>query len=568
MMDNQNITIEEYIRLEEEKAQKRRKVFNCDTTKYGKIWYDEDVHDLRSVETEFPAIVFKDNLTSNETLFCEPMVSSLNNNEIDFRISIDQSDDEEYTVVFDKNSFSYKIIYANDLTTDSENDIEKVNVPSFPSPKPKPQHIDEFDLKEEASLFEYDEVEQNVLYFNNLFPFKIIYPNDLKSGKDNDDNEIDIIQLRVEIFVSHAWKRLFKIREPLVQEFILEFFSTCRIDTLGLHTTKEMAEDGFGAYWLGSERVIPDIGDLRGYWIEISSDREFFRSSPFYTYIKDPLPLIDMGELVKLNIYMEVRDDWAWIAQGAERQPVVTAAAPGDAEDAPDVDEDAQTVSAPIHAPPPSPPAAGRTMPQRLGRLEEEIQGLRQDVRSLWGRVERSMTDQGRFFTWMVSCMTQLMKASGRPHCKEIDDVGEVSTIWKSRSVGVLKSQDGCSTHILAHKLNLENLPSKISGEFLILILLIPVFNSSRLLRYAKSKPNGKLIYNSIMNGSYVRRMIPEPGDPYHEVAVAETFHEQTDDELTEKEVKQIEADDQSIQIILMGLPEDIYAAIDSCETA
>nr|GEX24690.1 hypothetical protein [Tanacetum cinerariifolium] len=33
---------------------------------------------------------------------------------------------------------------------------------------------------------------------------------------------------------------------------------------------------------------------------------------------------------------------------------------------------------------------------------------------------------------------------------------------------------------------------------------------SSRLLRYAKSKPNGNLIYNSIMNGPYVRRMIPE----------------------------------------------------------
>ncbi|GJZ27601.1 hypothetical protein Tco_0572248 [Tanacetum coccineum] len=31
---------------------------------------------------------------------------------------------------------------------------------------------------------------------------------------------------------------------------------------------------------------------------------------------------------------------------------------------------------------------------------------------------------------------------------------------------------------------------------------------SSRLLRYAKSRPNGKLIYKSIMNGPYVRRMI------------------------------------------------------------
>ncbi|GJW06575.1 hypothetical protein Tco_1568998 [Tanacetum coccineum] len=52
------------------------------------------------------------------------------------------------------------------------------------------------------------------------------------------------------------------------------------------------------------------------------------------------------------------------------------------------------------------------------------------------------------------------------------------------------------------------------------------------------------------------------------EVLIAETFHEQTDDELTNNEVKQIEADDQAIQTILMGLPEDIYAAVDSCETA
>ncbi|GJZ82950.1 hypothetical protein Tco_0648123 [Tanacetum coccineum] len=192
-----------------------------------------DIQDLRSVEIKFPAIVFNDNLTSNETLFCEPTVSSLNDKEIDFRISFDESNDEDYTVIFDKNSFSYKIIYANDLKTDSETDNEKVNMPSFPSPEPtvsclndldffkdfenelptivyndsltsksdfltkptlSPRHIDEFDLNDETSLSEYDEVEQNVLYFNDLFPFNIIYPDDLKSDKDNDDNEIDMIQ--------------------------------------------------------------------------------------------------------------------------------------------------------------------------------------------------------------------------------------------------------------------------------------------------------------------------------------------------------------------------------------
>nr|GEY17192.1 hypothetical protein [Tanacetum cinerariifolium] len=55
---------------------------------------------------------------------------------------------------------------------------------------------------------------------------------------------------------------------------------------------------------------------------------------------------------------------------------------------------------------------------------------------------------------------------------------------------------------------------------------------SSRLIRYAKSRPNGKLIHNSILNGPY------------------------------------IEADDQAIQTILLGLPKDIYAAVESCETA
>ncbi|GJW40253.1 hypothetical protein Tco_0066098 [Tanacetum coccineum] len=51
---------------------------------------------------------------------------------------------------------------------------------------------------------------------------------------------------------------------------------------------------------------------------------------------------------------------------------------------------------------------------------------------------------------------------------------------------------------------------------------------SSHLLRYAKRKPNGKLL---------------------------------TDDGLTTEEAKQVEADDQAIQTILMGLLEEIYAA-------
>ncbi|GJY91137.1 hypothetical protein Tco_0506333 [Tanacetum coccineum] len=135
-MDDPNITMEEYIRLEEEKARRHGKVYNWETATYGKIWYDKDVHDHRSFETEFPAIVLNDALTSEETLSCGPMVSPLNDNAIDFRISFDESDDEDYSIIYDENSFSYKIIYVNNLKMDSEND-NKVNMPSFLSPEPE-----------------------------------------------------------------------------------------------------------------------------------------------------------------------------------------------------------------------------------------------------------------------------------------------------------------------------------------------------------------------------------------------------------------------------------------------
>ncbi|GKF13660.1 hypothetical protein Tco_0055122, partial [Tanacetum coccineum] len=50
-----------------------------------------------------------------------------------------------------------------------------------------------------------------------------------------------------------------------------------------------MAEAGFGANWAGSDRSIPDKGDLRDYWLEISSDRDFLGPAPFYVLIRDPV---------------------------------------------------------------------------------------------------------------------------------------------------------------------------------------------------------------------------------------------------------------------------------------
>nr|GEU28963.1 hypothetical protein [Tanacetum cinerariifolium] len=64
---------------------------------------------------------------------------------------------------------------------------------------------------------------------------------------------------------------------------------------------------------------------------------------------------------------------------------------------------------------------------------------------------------------------------------------------------------------------------------------------SSRNIRYARSKPNG---------------------EPDLHVPVPESFHEQTDEELTENDIKRMDADDQAIQIILLGLPEDRHVTI------
>nr|GEX90669.1 hypothetical protein [Tanacetum cinerariifolium] len=94
------------------------------------VSYSNDIDFFKHFEKEFPAIVYNDVITSKSDFLTEPTIS--------------------------------------------------------------PQHIDESNLKEETSFSECDEEEQNVLYFNDLFPFNVIYPNDLKSNKDNDDDKVDV----------------------------------------------------------------------------------------------------------------------------------------------------------------------------------------------------------------------------------------------------------------------------------------------------------------------------------------------------------------------------------------
>ncbi|GKE16422.1 hypothetical protein Tco_1423999 [Tanacetum coccineum] len=192
-MDDPNITMKEYIRLEEEKARRRGKMYKWETAMYGKIWYDEDIHDLRSVEIEFSAIVFNEELTPEKALSCEPTISSLNNNKIDLEYRLTNPtmkitryfDDLDFLKDF-KTGFS-AIVYNDALTSKSDSLTEPVEIS---------HRIDEFDLKTKTSLSACDEEEQNVLYFNDLFPFNVIYPDDSKSDKDNDDDKSILKSLR------------------------------------------------------------------------------------------------------------------------------------------------------------------------------------------------------------------------------------------------------------------------------------------------------------------------------------------------------------------------------------
>ncbi|GKD05728.1 hypothetical protein Tco_1180702, partial [Tanacetum coccineum] len=70
---------------------------------------------------------------------------------------------------------------------------------------------------------------------------------------------------------------------PVNRVYVLDFEGLT--DEIRLHTEQEMTESGFGAYWAGSDRLILDKGDLRDYWIEISSDRDFLGLAPSYVLI-------------------------------------------------------------------------------------------------------------------------------------------------------------------------------------------------------------------------------------------------------------------------------------------
>ncbi|GJY51804.1 hypothetical protein Tco_0442651, partial [Tanacetum coccineum] len=91
-MDDPEITMEEYILLETEKALRK----------------------------EFPSIVYNNAVTSELELSCEPTVSPQHIDKVNWKIeiSLPNSDNENYTAIYDNNSFYYKIFNVDDLKLD------------------------------------------------------------------------------------------------------------------------------------------------------------------------------------------------------------------------------------------------------------------------------------------------------------------------------------------------------------------------------------------------------------------------------------------------------------------
>ncbi|GJU78472.1 hypothetical protein Tco_1275542 [Tanacetum coccineum] len=324
-MDDPNMTMKEYIKLEKEKARRRGRVFNWETATYGKIRVDNDLHDLRYVEAKFPAIVINDTFAPQDALPCESQVSTPVNDEIDFRISFDKFDNEDYAIIWDKNSFSYKMISVNNLKMDSENDNEKAGIPSFPLPKPTISYVDDLDF---LKILRMNFQPLMLLCFiKNLYvPFGIQF-DPKRYYKDGDctlmlrrpraiRREVgDDLQLRdasdsgcgfsgdAELLRDGLFARMVMGHRDDAEVLLdLDAPDTIQFQlggarrrlswrqfvlALGLHTGEEMESLDFARYWIKSERMIPGKGDLHDYWRSISTDGDFLGPPPSYTLIRD-----------------------------------------------------------------------------------------------------------------------------------------------------------------------------------------------------------------------------------------------------------------------------------------
>nr|GEY27964.1 hypothetical protein [Tanacetum cinerariifolium] len=347
-MDDSNITMEKYIRLEEEKARNHRKVFNWESTKYGKIWYDEYIHNLRSVETEFLAIAF--------------------NNKPDDLKSKKDNDDNEIDII--QSSKGNEMKHGSNVFSKTSHDkiIKTFRTGSFV-----------INLKVNIVIWIY--YANGILFFlimNLYVSFGI--PFDPKRYYKDGDCVLMLRRPRTEglkfynlcptlvNFADMSPLPPREVREDLQSGDTQGLGCGFYVDVRAYEGWEEMESLGFVRYWSESERMIPKNGDLHDHWRSISTDGDLLGPLPSYTLIRDlvlrlchqimahsivgrsqapekskahisggqfvaqldkhfrpltadilrglmvidpELPIIDMGELMRLQICVEIDDTWA-----------------------------------------------------------------------------------------------------------------------------------------------------------------------------------------------------------------------------------------------------------------
>ncbi|GJU91062.1 hypothetical protein Tco_1303485 [Tanacetum coccineum] len=256
------------------------------TCKYGRIWNDDDVHDLKSFETEFPAIVFNDALTSEVALSCETTVSPINDNQINFRISFDKSDDEDYMV----------------------------NMPLFSLPESTVSYFDDLDyfkdFKKEFPAIVYNDALTSKLYFlteptyphKNCIRHMALPPRDQRhqylrfEGLEYTNDDITDFEERLSRIYSRGIHKMLVLDFESLPAMMSERF-TSRILHKEAWFCEAIVDIDFEyalvSSWVGprrqSARYISDKGDLSAYWRGISSEGDFLGVPPSYTHIRDPI---------------------------------------------------------------------------------------------------------------------------------------------------------------------------------------------------------------------------------------------------------------------------------------
>ncbi|GKC33286.1 hypothetical protein Tco_1040580, partial [Tanacetum coccineum] len=111
---------------------------------------DDDLHELSSVEAEFPAIIINDAFAPQDELQCKSQVKNDNEKVMPSIPSPEPTtsyiDDLDFFKDFEK---EFPAIVYNDAQT-SKSDL-------LTEPTLNPQHIDKFNLNNETSLPKYDE---------------------------------------------------------------------------------------------------------------------------------------------------------------------------------------------------------------------------------------------------------------------------------------------------------------------------------------------------------------------------------------------------------------------------